>query len=165
MSPTWRRLRRRSSSRERGAALVELAAALLVLMIVLVGTIDFGRVMYTALAVTQAARAGAEFGAQSTANSNNPTGMINAAQNAVQSDIGTVTIPTPTKTCRCVPNNPTTTGDLDTASVACTATCSSVQHLVAVVTVNASKQFSTISFYPGIPRTLTITRAMRARVR
>lgn len=45
---------------ERGAALVELAVALPLLLVIMVGTIDFGRAFRTAMIVTNAARAGAQ---------------------------------------------------------------------------------------------------------
>ena len=53
----------------RGQSLVELALTLPVLGILLIGTIDFARVYYAAMAVGQAARAGAAYGAQSVSTS------------------------------------------------------------------------------------------------
>ena len=156
-----------SRKREHGAALVELVMALPVLIAVVVGTADFGRVMYTSHAVTHAARAGAEWGAQSTANADNTTGITNAAQNAVgegaQADM-TLTVATPVKTCQCVPDAPTTPSDLDTTNDCSVTTCSSGQHLVISISVTVSKTFTTISPYPGIPQSLPISRTMRMRV-
>src|SRR3990170_1490137 len=46
---------------ERGAASVEFASTLPLLILILLGTIDFGRFAYAAIAVTNAARTGAAF--------------------------------------------------------------------------------------------------------
>lgn len=48
--------------RERGQALVELAIMLPILLIILLGVIDFGRVFYAYVTITNAAREGARYG-------------------------------------------------------------------------------------------------------
>ncbi|MCI0456601.1 MAG: pilus assembly protein [Gemmataceae bacterium] len=54
--PVW------SSGRRRGAAAAELAVVLPVLMLIVVGALDFGRFAHSHIAVTNAARAGAGVG-------------------------------------------------------------------------------------------------------
>ena len=72
----------RTRRSERGAALVELAVALPLLAVIMVGAIDFGRAFRTAMIVTNAARAGALYGQHSQPNAGSTTGMRDAA-NAV----------------------------------------------------------------------------------
>lgn len=52
-----------ASRGRRGAAAVEFAVVLPLLVLLLLGGADFGRCFYSAMAVTNAARAGAEYGA------------------------------------------------------------------------------------------------------
>ena len=161
---------------ERGTALVELAVVMPLVVLLLVGAIDFARVFYTALAVTQAARAGAEYGALYGASSTNASAlsaaMILAAQNAVQSDIGTVSVPAAGTECQCVPDNPGNAGALDGLTVvACTSGggnptgCSGQRHLATFATVTATKTFTMTAAFPGLPYSMPITRTARLRVK
>src|SRR5258708_6394373 len=61
---------KRSSSwhMERGQSLVELALAMPVLLLLLLGTVDLGRAYYTYVAAENAAREGARYAASSPAN-------------------------------------------------------------------------------------------------
>src|SRR5262245_18088072 len=68
-----------SRSSEAGAALVEMAVALPILVALLVGTADFARVFYTAIAMTNPARAGAQFGAKNLGAGGNSGQMESAA--------------------------------------------------------------------------------------
>ena len=72
----WSRRRLESA---RGAALVELAASILVLVMVMVFTADFARVYHHVIDLENAARAGAQYGATSLDNANNSAGMQAAA--------------------------------------------------------------------------------------
>src|SRR5436309_15952090 len=87
-------------AQERGNALVELAMCLSLLLMILLGIMDFGRVFYAAMALTQAARPGAQYGAQSVGKSSDFSGMAAAATSAAQADWGTITaVRTPTCPC------------------------------------------------------------------
>ena len=144
---------------ERGAALVELAIALPLLAVMLVGTIDFGRAFRTAMVVTNAARAGAQFGSQTVANSGSPTGMIAAADAVLTANgLGSSPPTTAQRACFCA-----TAAAVFSGSVACTTTCPSGQHLVVSVTVTASRTFSMVGPFPGLPNGVTITRGATAR--
>ena len=146
---------------ERGAALIELAITLPLLMLLVVGTSDFGRVFRTANIVTNAARAGALYGSMTLTNSVDTTGMI-ARANAVLTGNGLGTGPAPTaaRSCRCYDNNGNAVGGV----VACTATCTG-SHLVVDVTVTTSRTFTMLGSFPGIPSSVTLTRShtMRAQ--
>jgi Flp pilus assembly protein TadG len=146
---------------ERGAALVELAVVLPLLLVVLLGTIDFGRAFRTAMIVTNAARAGAQFGAQSLANAGNNSGIIAAADAVLAANgLASGPSPTPTKLCQCATNGGAFT---DTSPVNnCSATCGG-GHLVVSVTVTATRTFSMTTPFPGLPDSVTITRGATAR--
>ena len=51
---------------ERGSALVELAVTLPLLVLLVVGVADLARVFYVSMALTNAARAGAQYGSSET---------------------------------------------------------------------------------------------------
>ena len=149
--------------RETGAALVELAVAMPLLALILVGTIDFGRAFRTAMIVTNAARAGAQFGSQSLVNTSDTSGTIAAATAVLTAnDLATGPAPTATRLCECasdagvfVPTSPANT---------CSATCGIGDHLVVSVTVTATRTFSMTNPFPGLPSGVTITRTSAMRV-
>lgn len=144
---------------ERGAALVELAVVVPLLALILVGTIDFGRVFRTAMVVTNAARAGALAGGSNLAASQNTTLMQNTAA-AVLTANGLTTGPTPVaqQRCYCAAANGNFGG-----AVACTTVCGSGQPVVVLVTVTAERTFSLLGPFPGNWNSVTIRRASTAR--
>jgi len=143
---------------ERGAALVEAALVLPLFALILAGTIDFGRVMYTLLAVQGAARAGAAYGTQSNIKAFDTNGIRSATTTAA-ADISGFTVTAPaagsTPTCKCWD------GSTETAMAACTSTCAGTVRLY--VTVTGQKTFTTAVAYPAIPSSLTITRSVTMR--
>jgi Flp pilus assembly protein TadG len=156
---------RRTSAR--GAALVELVMVAPVLIAMLVGTADFGRAFYATQAITHAARAGAEWAAQSTSNASNSSGITSIVQGSISDGAwsdATITVPTPVNSCACVTNTPASATDVDATEGACPATCSGSTHQVNYISVTVTKTFTTISIYPGIPHTLNISRTMKMRV-
>jgi Flp pilus assembly protein TadG len=87
--------RRRSNS---GSAMIELAISIPLLMIVLAGAVDFGAACYVAIEVANAARAGAQYGAQNSTTMVDSSGIILAAENEA-SNISTSCGTTAGKTC------------------------------------------------------------------
>jgi Flp pilus assembly protein TadG len=150
-------LRQRLQSSARGSALVELAMALPLLVLILVGTIDFARAFHMAIVLQNAARAGAQYGSISTGNASDTTGMNSAVTTSAAVDIGTVSASS-SENCFCA-----TDSNPAASSVACTATCSSGSHLVVSVTVTAASTFSTVTRFPGIPHTFSISRSATLR--
>jgi len=148
-----------SRSSQAGAAFVELVVTLPVLVALLIGTADFARVFYTSIELTNAARAGAQFGAKNLGASANISGMQGAATSSV--NITGVTA-TAAQVCQCaLPDG----SFPDT--ITCTATpppCPSPRFRVITVSVTATATYSMIARYPGIPRTLTINRTSVMRV-
>lgn len=148
--------------REKGAALVELAVALPLLAVILIGTIDFGRAFRLAMVVTSAARAGAQYGSQSVYNSGDIAGMQNTAL-AVLSANGVTqgVMATAVRQCYCA-NGTGTFG----AAFACPVVnpCVSTEHLVVTVTVSAQATFSLTTPFPGLPSGFALARGATARV-
>src|SRR5271170_35697 len=131
----------RQRARSAGQSAAELALVLPVLIVLLLVALDFARLYNMGMAVTDAARAGAQSGALSPAASANVLAMEQAACNSMP-DIactpGTNAIAT--SFCQC-----------SGTTVSCTSpgTCATFVQSFVQVTTNAT--FSTIVPYPGIP--------------
>jgi Flp pilus assembly protein TadG len=143
---TWQR-------ESNGSALIEAAAVLPILIVLLLGTMDFGRVFYTAMTVTHAARAGAQYGIQTSAKSSDSTGMQNAATVAA-SDVSGFSAKA-TRYCKCW------SGATETAMASCSSLCGGTVRIY--VQVIGSATFSTMVNYPGIPASVRIWRTARMR--
>ncbi|HEY2249896.1 MAG TPA: TadE family protein [Planctomycetaceae bacterium] len=76
----------RAGSRRAGAAAVEFAIVLPVLVTILLGATDFGRFSYSAIAVANAARAGAAFGSMNSSSSSYSTWQA-GIENAVTDEL------------------------------------------------------------------------------
>jgi Flp pilus assembly protein TadG len=142
---------------ETGSALVELAVSLPLLVLILVGTADFARVFYTAIELTNAARAGAQYGAYNPANSGDIPGMV-----AMSLAINSTFAATAARTCLCADDSGGLFG-----TISCTvpaSSCGGGRHRVMTVTVTASKTFSTLSGYLGLGGAVPLVRAATLRV-
>jgi Flp pilus assembly protein TadG len=147
---------RRAWTSDAGSALVELAVSLPLLVLVMVGVTDFARVFYTGMELTNAARAGAQYGSYNPAQSGDIAGMQTTATSSVNLTGVTATA---SRSCQCA------TGAGTFSAATCTTTCPSGQHLVVTVTVTASKTFTTVvGSFPGIPHTVSLVRAATLRV-
>jgi Flp pilus assembly protein TadG len=153
---TTRFFNRSTWASDAGSALVELAVVLPLLVLVMAGAIDFARVFYMGMELTNAARAGAQYGAYNPAQSGNIAGMQTTATGSV--NIPGVTA-TALRSCQCA----TSAGAFSAAT--CSTTCPSGQHLVVTVTVTTSKTFTTVmGTFPGISRSVNLVRAATLRV-
>ncbi len=140
-----RRLMQLRSSSKGGAAL-ELAVVFPILLLLLIGVGDFGRVYFASVTVANAARAGAEYGARRFDTVLDTAGMRAYAQ-ADGNEAGTLTFsPLPRSYCEC-----------NGSAHACTA-CSSGAAPDVFVEVTASKTVPFLLRYPGLPSSITITR-------
>ena len=132
----------------------------------LIGTIDFGRVFRLTMIVQNAARAGALFGAQSSANAANTT-LIRGAGNAVLTANGlpTLNAVAPVRTCECATDAGTYSATLPTANN-CTiaATCAGGSHLIVNVAVTVTQTFSMTGAFSPLPTSMTIVRTAKMRV-
>ncbi len=139
---------------EAGTAMVELAVVLPVLILLAIGVMDYGRVFFTSIAVSNAARAGAEWGAQRLGvNSDKFTEMADFAK-LEGAQAGTINV-TANRTCRCgVTEVPCST----------TADCGGGYGPPAeFVNVTASKSVPLLIRYPGLRSSIDISRTATFR--
>ncbi len=132
---------KRGRKRERGQALVELAMIAPVLLIIMLGVIDFGRVYFAYVAVTNGARNGADYasgGSEAAAD-------LEAIRAAVVADTNDL---------------------LDTSStnpdVSVVTSTDDQGRLYADVTVQYT--FTSIFDWPGLPHSVDVERTVRSRV-
>jgi len=155
-SESWRLSDRESKLQKRksdkGTATVEFAIVLPLLIGMLLGTLDFGRVFYDAITLANATRAGAQYGSLRTSMSGDIQGMRGTAE-ADAIDLAGVSI-TAEQFCECPGGSP----------IACNADCFGEKSRVYVRVVG-EKTFETLFPYPGIPQTVILRReaVMRAR--
>ena len=134
----------------RGQSAVELALVAPFVVLVLVIAADFSRVFYMSIEASNAARAGVQYGAQSTTKASDTAGMQQAALNDAANLSGLTA--TASNFCECPPS---------TSHVTCSSTsCSGMEMYVQV---NTSAQFQTLVHYPGVPTTVTLNESALMR--
>lgn len=133
-----------------GAPLIELALLLPVLLLLLVGAVDYGRGYYAAIEVSSAAESGALYG---TLNPSDTAGMISMAK-LDAADVSGLSA-TAAYGCEC--------SDGSNASANCVATPACSSNVVKYVQVTASANYSPILPYPGIPSSISLSRTVRLR--
>ena len=131
---------------ESGQALVELALAMTIYFLLIVGAVEFARLAYVGIEVSNAARAGAGYGAQSHITDTNTT-TIKSIALADAPDLTTMTA-TASTLCKC------TNGVAITCSNAST-TCSA--RVVTYVQVNTSVTIQPVFHLPKLARSYTLT--------
>lgn len=94
----------RSARREEAQSLVELALLMPLFILLLLGSAEFARFAWAAVLTSNAARAGASWGAQDPANAGDATGGIEAAAAADSVNLTGLTT-TPGLTCVCSNGN------------------------------------------------------------
>jgi Flp pilus assembly protein TadG len=145
---------------EAGSALVELAVSLPLLLLIFFGTADFARVIYLGNALTNAARAGAQFGSVSktSASASNISNIQSTAQAAFPS-AQPITAVVLTPECFCE-----TEDAVATLTLCSVTTCTGGRHFTTYVTVTTTATFSRVTPFPGIPSTVAMSRTARMRV-
>jgi Flp pilus assembly protein TadG len=136
----------RARDSERGSSLVELAFMLSFMLLLAIGVIDFGRAFYDSIEVSNAARAGAQYGEL---NPSDTTGMIAAAKSDA-SDISAITA-TAAIGCMC------SDGTGASANCATTPSCGSSARQLNYVQVNTSYTYTTYFPWPGVPASFPLT--------
>lgn len=144
---------RARSPADRGQSLVELALVTPLLLLLLVGIIEIGRFAYYSILVSNAARAGAQYGAQGLATAADGAGIRTAASN----DAGVAGLSVSSlQQCGCSGTS---------LSGACPASgCVAPNHALVYVEVTATGTFSSLFRYPGIPASITIRSTEKMRV-
>ena len=130
-----------------GQAATELAMAVPVLALLLVGTADFARAFYFNQEVIAAARAGAQFGSESTGNAADTTGIQAAAVANATNIPGFAAADVSTSSCTC---------GLSTGGCA-SSYCNGANAQATYVTVTATATFTTLVNYPGIPHSTSMS--------
>jgi Flp pilus assembly protein TadG len=146
---------RREASESSGQAFVELALVFPVLILLLVGAVEVGRLAYASVEVSNAARAGVSYGAQ---NSTTAADLNNIQLAAIQDapDL-TVLSANATQSCSCE-----TAGGAISAFGSCSSTvanlttCPSPSRIIQYVQVQTSAAVPTLFNFPGIPATITL---------
>ena len=146
------RMGRLPSRSDRGGAIIEMVVLSPLLIVLVFGAGDFARVMYHAITLTNAARAGAAYGAQSNGQLADTTGIRLAAEQEAQ-NIGAIAV-TSQRVCEC-----------GGTAVACTAaSCPGYGAVLAFSEVTATQTFTTLTgSFPGIPASVPVTRVAKVR--
>lgn len=135
--------------------MIEFAVVFPVLVLLLIGAADYGRVFFTSIAVANAARAGAEWGAQDKGKAFGSTTPITDFAKQDGAEAGAMTVTSAT-VCRCP--------DESAPAGGCTGTCLNYGPPRVFVEVTASKTVNLILPYPGVPNNILITRKAIFRV-
>jgi Flp pilus assembly protein TadG len=137
-----RRMTRRAT--QAGQALLEVALVTPLLLLLAVGIIEIGRYAYYSILVADAARAGAQYGAQNLATAADTVGIRTAAENDGQ-NLSELRV-TVRHECGCTGSS---IGDI------CPATaCASPNHALVYLKVTVSGKFNSLFKYPGIPKSI-----------
>ena len=126
---------------DRGQSLLEFALAMPFLMILMLGVVDFGRVYFAYVSVTNGARTGADFAADSPTAAADIDGIRSAALAETLELLNTSS------------ENPQVSVQTGTDSQG---------HLFADVTMQYT--FTTIFPWPGLPSSMDVVRTVRSRV-
>ncbi len=138
-----------------GAAAVELALMISIMFLILFGTIDFSRLFYNAVTVMDAARAGVQYGMQSSAHAADMSGMETAANENAQ-DLGANVSSTAERFCRC------NGGPKNSDCLSLVGGCG--EAVEVYILVRAENTFRTLAHVPGIPDTVGMSKGVVFRV-
>lgn len=138
--------------RARGQAAVELAFSVPLLIVLLLVVVEAGRICLVAVALSSAARAGVQYGAQSLTTVSDTAGMQNAAKADAPNLIGMTA--TGSYYCKCS----------DGSSSTCLSTDCASSHRLMYVKVATSATYTPIVNWPGILTTTTLSSQAIMRV-
>lgn len=143
-----------------GSAIVEMALVTPLLLLLVLGAGDYCRMFYWGITLSHAARAGAQYGAQSNGTTGDIAGIRNAALAEAQ-DIGTITV-TSQRVCQCL--NGTAMSCATGPCTCANGTCPGYGAPQVAVRVTATATFRTVAPFPGIPNTVPMSRTAEMRV-
>jgi Flp pilus assembly protein TadG len=164
-SVEWTVRRREILRSQSGQTLMEVALLTPLLLLLVIGGIELGRYAYISILVGNAARAGAAYGAENLANSVSTAGIQTAADNDFQNNgqpVSELTV-TSSVSCGCDNNGTTSAAGCSTTTNPTAGTCAA-GHWVVMVSVTASGTFNALFNFPGIPKTITVSRTSAIRV-
>lgn len=129
---------------QKGQALIETALAMPLLLLFLVGAIEIARAVFAGIEVSNAAHAGVQYGAQSSAAAGDTTGI----QNAATADAPDITLGTTTVSHSCICSNG--------AASTCLATDCTGANIETILTVQTQATFDPGIYLPGMSHTFTL---------
>jgi Flp pilus assembly protein TadG len=150
---------------DNGQAFIELALVLPVFTILLVGIAEFGRLAYASIEISNAARAGVAYAAQTNTTASDTTNITLAAKQDAADFVASSLTATPTYACYCE----SSTGTM-TSLASCTSTntnlttCASPSRIAVFVQVNTSSPVATLFKFPGVASTFTLRGQATMRV-
>jgi Flp pilus assembly protein TadG len=130
--------------RDAGQSLVETALIFPLLIALLIGAAELARVAYAAIEVSNAAKAGVQYGAQNGSTASDTTGIQTAAANDAANLSGLTT--TPSYSCVCSDGTASTCANTDCAN----------SHIEETLTVNTQATVNPLIHLPGLPTTYTL---------
>ena len=145
----------RQNGEEAGQAIVELALTLPILVLLLLGAVEFGRFALLAIEISNAAKAAAQYGSQNAITAADVTGMkAVAAQDAPDvttqcTGFNTSISGSSPATCACV------SGGVSSASSCSSTTCAG--YLVQKLTITTTAQCTPVIYPRGFGGTLTLS--------
>jgi Flp pilus assembly protein TadG len=153
------------SGSQSGQSLVEVALLTPLLLLLLIGVIEMGRFAYIGILVGNAAKAGAAYASQSLEDAS-PSLVANvqaAVNNDFQNNLSSAPALTVqiTNSCGCDSGGAITSAACNGTLTAGTCTAG---HWVVMATVTCTGTFNALFKFPGIPKTLTISRTANMRV-
>ena len=138
---SWMRLR---GGRTRGQAAVELALSVPLLLMMFLVVVETGRAFYIAISVSNAARAGVQYGSQNLSTAADNAGMQAAAANDAPNIVGMTT--TATHFCQCANGTAST----------CLSTDCAGSHRLLYTQVNTSAPYTPLVNFMGILPSMTV---------
>lgn len=135
--------------------MIELGLLMPMFTLLLAGAADFARFAYASIEVSNAARAGIQYGMQ---NRNTALDLTGMAQSAVNDgpDVSELKA-TASNFCVCTDGTSITCANAGTR-------CLSPARILQYVQVNTTAQLNTLFNYPGLPSTMTLAGQASARV-
>lgn len=132
------RLRRAADEPESGQAIVEVAVTLSLLVLIVLGAVQFGQIAYTSIQVANAAKAAVQYGAQNGFTAADTTGITTAATSAAPTLTGLTA--TPTVACVCS----------DGSASTCQNTDCSNSRLIETLTVTTQYTLTPVIHVPAL---------------
>jgi Flp pilus assembly protein TadG len=113
-------------------------------MALLIGAVEYGRMTFAAIEVSNAAMAGVQYGVQNPADAADLTGI----QNAATADAPDITLQPTTTSVSCICS--------DGSASTCLPTDCPGKHIETILTVNTQAQFTSILRIPGLSNSFTL---------
>ena len=130
---------------EKGSALIELVAGLSILVTLILGAAEFGRLAYAGIEVSNAAHAGAAYGSESRTYAADITNIRTAATQDAP-DVPGLTA-TASYFCQCSNGSSST----------CAVTDCSTSRIITYITVNTTGTINPLIYLPGLPKSYILS--------